>query len=115
MTKRKDLRGVFPILLTTFHDDGKVDTESEAHLVSYLLTQGAHGLGLFGNASEGYSLSDEEKCALLKLVRQTAGPTVPLIASSAHAGTQQAAEAGRKAEAMGADGLMVLPPFYMKT
>jgi 2-keto-3-deoxy-L-arabinonate dehydratase len=107
--------GVYPILATTFHDDGSLDFASQASLVRHLLVQGAHGLGLFGNASEGYTLSDEEKWALLKLVRETAGPNVPLIASSGHAGTQQAVEASRKAEAMGADALMVLPPFYMKT
>jgi 2-keto-3-deoxy-L-arabinonate dehydratase len=115
MTNGKQMDGVFPILATTFHDDGSLDLESQASLVRHLLAQGAHGLGLFGNASEGYALSDEEKCALLKLVRENAGPDVPLIASSGQAGTQQAVEAGRKAESMGADGLMVLPPFYMKT
>jgi 2-keto-3-deoxy-L-arabinonate dehydratase len=115
MTNGKKMGGVFPILATTFHEDGSLDLQSQAKLVHHLLAQGAHGLGLFGNASEGYALSDEEKCALLKLVRETAGAGVPLIASSGHAGTQQAVEASRKAEALGADALMVLPPFYMKT
>ncbi len=115
MTNGKQMGGVFPILATTFHDDGSLDFASQESLVHHLLSQGAHGLALFGNASEGYALSDEEKCALLKLVRDAAGPSVPLIASSGQAGTQQAVESSRKAEAMGADGLMVLPPFYMKT
>lgn len=115
MAKRKELRGVFPILVTTFHDDGSLDTESQANLVRHLLAQGAHGLGLFGNASEGYTLSDVERTTLLKLVRETAGHDVPLIASTGHSGTQQAVEASRRAEALGADALMVLPPSYMKT
>jgi 4-hydroxy-tetrahydrodipicolinate synthase len=115
MTNGKDMGGVFPILATTFHEDGSLDLESQAGLVRHLLKQGAHGLGLFGNASEGYALSDAEKSTLLKLVRKTAGPDVPLIASTGHAGTQQAVEASRRAEELGADGLMVLPPFYMKT
>jgi 2-keto-3-deoxy-L-arabinonate dehydratase len=115
MAKRKDFRGVFPILATTFHDDGTLDTESQANLVRHLLTQGAHGLGLFGNASEGYTLSDDERETLLKLVRTTAGSDVPLIASSGHSGTQQAVAASRRAEDLGADALMVLPPSFMKT
>jgi 2-keto-3-deoxy-L-arabinonate dehydratase len=115
MSNGKGMGGVFPILATTFHDDGSLDLESQASLVRHLLGQGAHGLGLFGNASEGYALSDAEKSTLLKLVRDTAGADVPLIASSGHAGTQQAVESSLRAEAEGADALMVLPPFYMKT
>ena len=50
------MHGIFPILNTTFHPDGSLDLESQLRLVEYLLASGAHGLGLFGNASEGYAL-----------------------------------------------------------
>jgi len=43
--------GVYPILVTTFREDGSLDLVSQLKLVDYLLEQGAHGLGLFGNAS----------------------------------------------------------------
>ena len=109
------LSGVFPILNTTFHADGSLDLESQAKLIRHLLDQGAPGLGLFGNASEGYALADDERMQLLRLIREVAGPGVPLIASSGASGTQIAVELSRKAEALGADALMVLPPFYMKT
>ncbi len=109
------LRGVFPILNTTFHDDGSLDPDSQASLVRHLLDQGAHGLGLFGNASEGYALSDQERMQLLRLVRDVAGPDVPLIASTGHSGTALAVELSRRAEAEGANALMVLPPSFMKT
>jgi 4-hydroxy-tetrahydrodipicolinate synthase len=115
MQDRKQLKGVFPILNTTFHDDGALDFESQASLVRHLIAQGAHGLGLFGNASEGYALSDSEREALLKLVRETAGADFPLIASTGQSGTQLAVEASRKAQDLGADALMVLPPSFMKT
>jgi 4-hydroxy-tetrahydrodipicolinate synthase len=107
------MQGVFPILATTFHDDGSLDLESQANLVRHLIDQGAHGLGLFGNASEGYALSDAERMTLLKLVREIA--KVPLIVSTGHSGTDLAAEAGRRAEDLGADALMVLPPWFLKT
>ena len=87
---QQPLRGVFPILCTTFDDRGEVDYASQTRLVHYLLDQGAHGLGLFGNASEGYTLSTEERIALMKLIRREAGPQVPLIASSGHTGTDAA-------------------------
>jgi len=115
MSKPNQLRGVFPILNTTFDEEGALDLFSQANLVRHLLGQGAHGLGLFGNASEGYALSDNERETLLRLVRETAGPDVPLIASTGHSGTQLAVEQSRKAQDLGADALMVLPPSFMKT
>lgn len=113
MSTRKHLEGVFPILATTFHDDGSLDLVSQANLVHNLLAQGADGLGLFGNASEGYALSDAERVTLLKLVRETT--QAPLVVSTGHSGTDLAAELSRKAEDLGADALMVLPPSFMKT
>jgi 2-keto-3-deoxy-L-arabinonate dehydratase len=68
---------------------------------------------MFGNASEGYALSDHERIRLLELVR---GITkAPLIVSTGHSGTCLAAELSRKAQGLGADGLMILPPSFMKT
>jgi len=56
MSSTSQLSGVYPIANTPFHPDGSVDFESQERLVDHLLEQGAHGLGLFGNASEGYTL-----------------------------------------------------------
>ena len=111
----KKLEGIFPILNTTFHQDGSLDLSSQARLVQYLLEAGAHGLGLFGNASEGYALRDEERRAILQVVTREVKGRVPLVVSSGHTGTQAAVDLSRQAEDLGADALMVLPPYYMKT
>src|SRR5437868_12273922 len=112
MTK---LEGVYPILNTTFLDDGSLDLASQARLVEHLLEAGAHGLGLFGNASEGYALNAREREHILKLVRSEVDGRVPLVVSSGHTGTDSAVEASREAEDQGADALMVLPPYFLKT
>lgn len=113
--QHRKLAGVYPILATTFDAAGQLDLESQARLVHYLLDQGAHGLGLFGNASEGYALTAGERRTLLQLIVREVGGRVPLVVSSGHTGTQAAVEASREAEAESADALMVLPPYYMKT
>ena len=59
----RKLRGVYPILNTTFNEDGSLDLSSQASLVEHLLESGAHGLGMFGNASEGYALTTTERVA----------------------------------------------------
>ena len=111
----KNFAGIFPILCTTFNDDGTVDLESQQRLVDYLLEAGAHGLGLFGNASEGYALTGAERAAILKLVRERVDNRIPLVVSSGHTGTDAAVELSCEARDQGADALMVLPPYYMKT
>lgn len=111
----KKLRGVVPIVNTTFHEDGSLDLDSQEKLVRHLLDQGAHGLGLFGNASEGYTLTDAERAQLLKVIRDAAGPDIPLVASTGHSGTRVAVELSCRARELDADALMVLPPSFMKT
>jgi 4-hydroxy-tetrahydrodipicolinate synthase len=107
--------GIYPILNTTFHDDGSLDLASQLRLVDHLLAQGAHGLGLFGNASEGYTLESQERVLLMKEIARHVGGRVPLVASSGHTGTDAAVRLSRELEELGAAALMVLPPYFLKT
>lgn len=109
------LSGVYPIVNTPFHPDGSVDYASQDRLVDHLLDQGAHGLGLFGNASEGYTLSSGERIELMRRIAKRVNNRVPLVASSGHTGTDAAVELSKELAALGADCLMVLPPYYLKT
>ena len=111
----RTFEGVFPILNTTFSSDGSLDLESQQRLVDHLLQSGAHGMGLFANASEGYTLTAEERMALLKTVSKQVDGRIPLVVSSGHSGTDVAVQLSREAEDLGASALMVLPPSYMKT
>jgi 2-keto-3-deoxy-L-arabinonate dehydratase len=106
--------GIFPILNTTFREDGSLDLDSQLRLVRFLLDSGAHGLGLFGTASEGYTLSTDERLQLMRLIVREVGGRVPVIVSTGHTGTDVAVTLSRQAEAEGADGLMVLPPYFLK-
>jgi 2-keto-3-deoxy-L-arabinonate dehydratase len=108
------LRGIIPIVVTTFHEDGSLDLESQRRLIHHLLSQRVHALALFGNASEGYSLTNSEREELLALTVKEVHGKVPVIASTGHNGTHAAVELSRAAEKAGADALMVLPPFYVK-
>ena len=109
------LTGVYPIANTPFHPDGAVDYASQDRLIDHLLDQGAHGLGLFGNASEGYTLSSAERIELMRRIAKRVNGRVPLVASSGHTGTDAAVELSKELEGLGADCLMVLPPYYLKT
>ena len=108
------LRGVYPIVVTPFHDDGSLDPDSLDRLIEHLLGQGADGLGLFGNASEGYALLAGERVEMLKRVVSLVDGRVPLVVSSGHTGTDAAVQLSREAEDLGASALMVLPPYFLK-
>ncbi len=109
------LEGIYPILNTTFQEDGSLDLASQERLVDHLLESGAHGLGLFGNASEGYALLGEERQALLRPIAKQVNGRVPLVVSSGHTGTDAAVALSREAEDLGASALMVLPPYFLRT
>ena len=109
------LAGIYPILVTTFHEDGSLDIASQLKLIDFLLEQGAHGLGLFGNASEGYALEASERIELMRAIAKHVGGRVPLVASSGATGTRSAVELSKQLAGLGADALMVLPPFFLKT
>jgi 2-keto-3-deoxy-L-arabinonate dehydratase len=111
----KILEGVVPIAATTFRDDGALDLESQRRLIHFLLDSGAHGLGLFANASEGYTLLEHERDTLQELIVKEVNGKVPIVVSASHTGTDAAAIIGRRAQDLGADVLMVLPPYYLKT
>ena len=115
MSTTHTLSGVYPIANTPFHPDGSIDYESQDRLIDYLLEQGAHGLGLFGNASEGYTLSGPERIELMRRIARRVDGRVPLVASSGHTGTDAAVELSKEMEDLGADCLMVLPPYFLKT
>jgi 4-hydroxy-tetrahydrodipicolinate synthase len=106
--------GVYPIVNTPFRDDGSLDLDSQLRLVDYLLEAGAHGLGLFGNASEGYALGEDERLEILKAVARRVDGRVPLVVSTGATGTDLAVRASRVAADHGAAMLMVLPPYYLK-
>jgi 4-hydroxy-tetrahydrodipicolinate synthase len=106
--------GIFPILHTPFDDHGEIDEPGQLALVDFVIASGANGLGLFANASEGYALTDAEKARLLPLILAHVRRRVPAFVSTGHTGTHAAVALARAAEEAGADGLLVLPPYYLK-
>ena len=112
--KNKPLQGVIPILATPFHDDGSIDYDSLANLVDHLLDEGSHGLGVFGNAGEGYTLLPDEKQRILQSVVERVNGRIPVCVGVGETGTQAAVASCVEAQSLGADALMVLPPYYLR-
>jgi 4-hydroxy-tetrahydrodipicolinate synthase len=106
--------GIYPIALTTFDAHYEIDEHGQLALINYLIDCGIHGLAIFGNASEGYALSESEKTRLMPLIIKEVRQRVPVFVSTGHTGTHVAVQLSKAAEEAGADGLMILPPYFLK-
>lgn len=101
--------GVYPAATTQFTADDKVDIDATQKVLAALVADGVDGLIILGTCGENNSLLPEEKRAVLKAAVEAVGGKVPLIAGVSEFTTDRAAAYARDAEAIGLDGLMLLP------
>ena len=106
------LTGIIPILVTPFTPSGAIDDDSLRRLIDAQLAAGVHGLG-FALGSEIFKLSEAERDhATRVIVAQVAG-RVPVVVNTGANGTDLAVLYSRRAEALGADAVMVMPPAFL--
>ena len=104
--------GCFVALITPFSEDGSLDTEGLRDNLDWLIAEGVHGLIPAGSAGEFLQLEDNERTALIETTIAAAGGRVPVVAGISSDSTAEATRWARFAEAAGADGVMLAPPFY---
>ncbi|MCR9149837.1 MAG: dihydrodipicolinate synthase family protein [Rhodobacteraceae bacterium] len=104
--------GIWPVAPTPFHDDGTLDPEGMKRVLDCLIDQGADGICVLANFSEQFLLSDAEREVLTRLAVEHVGGRVPLIVTISHFATRIAVERARFAKALGADIVMMMPPYH---
>ncbi len=105
-----DLRGVLPITLTPFTDDGSVDESSIDTLVEDYLAAGAHGLTILGIMGEFHKLTEAERERVTAVVLEQAAGRLPVIVGTTHDATDVVMRLSRAAREAGAAGIMVASP-----
>lgn len=108
-------QGVFPAIATQMRRDGSLDLEATARHAEVLIASGIEGLIFLGSLGENQMLTAEEKRLVIREMKCALGSRVPLLSAVAETGTAEAARYARDCEALGADGLMVLPPMCYRT
>jgi 4-hydroxy-tetrahydrodipicolinate synthase len=101
-------------MVTPFLPDGALDLDGAAALASHLVDAGNDGLVISGTTGESPTTSDAEKDQLLRVVRGAVGDRATVIAGVGTNDTRHTAELARAAERAGADGLLVVTPYYNK-
>jgi 4-hydroxy-tetrahydrodipicolinate synthase len=114
MTNATPLTGCVPILCTPFSEDGGLDLPSLEREVEWVIAEGARGVACLAIASEGYKLTEEERDEVARTVVAAVDGRVPVVVSADGAGVEPAVARACRAAALGADAVMVLPPYFVK-
>jgi 4-hydroxy-tetrahydrodipicolinate synthase len=105
-------KGSIPALVTPMRGDGSVDFEAWDRLLDYHLAEGSDGIVVGGTTGESPALERGELEELVRRARARVKGRIPVIAGSGTAGTAKSIALSRAAEAAGADGLLVVTPYY---
>ena len=102
-------------MITPMTPDGAVDYDGAARLASFLVNDMRNdGLVISGTTGESPVTSDEEKDRLLRAVVEAVGDRASIVAGVGTSDTAHTKELARQAERAGADGLLVVTPYYSK-
>lgn len=106
--------GSLVALATPFGPDGQVDYKQLEALVEFQLEHHTDGIVALGTTAETPTLSQEEKDKIAQTVIGKVAGRIPVIVGAGSNDTLHAAALARRYEAMGADGLLVVTPYYNK-
>jgi 4-hydroxy-tetrahydrodipicolinate synthase len=108
----KTFRGTYTVMITPFTPAGAVDIEGLRAFVDWQIAEGIHGLIPLGSTGEFLSLDDDEKALVAETVIAQAAGRVPVLIGTGAEDTREVVRLSRRAESLGADGVMIIPPFY---
>ncbi len=110
MPRARQMRGVYSIPVTPFDEHGAVDYVSLSRCVEFCVEAGADGIVMPVNASEGPTLTDDERTKVTRAgIKATAG-AVPFVAGVSGVSPQHSVEMAKKAADAGADSVIAMPP-----
>lgn len=110
---KSNFRGSFTALVTPFKN-GALDERAFRDLVDWQIAEGTNGLVPVGTTGESPTLSHDEHRKVVEWCIDQAKRRVPVIAGAGSNSTEEAIELSRHAEQAGADGVLIVTPYYNK-
>jgi 4-hydroxy-tetrahydrodipicolinate synthase len=112
---RRPFGRVLTAMVTPFTPDGAIDLDGAQRLAAHLVDAGGNdGLVVCGTTGESPTLSDAEMAGLYRAVVEAVGDRATVVAGAGNNDTRHSVELARLAEKAGADGLLVVTPYYSK-
>ncbi len=108
------LQGSYVALVTPFHADGSIHFEKLKALCNWHIDQGTDGIVALGTTGESSTMTHEEDDEVAQCVLDTVAGRIPVIVGSGSNATETAIMKSKRYADMGADGLLVITPYYNK-
>jgi len=105
---------VLTAMVTAFHDDGSVDPEGTAGVAEHLVAHGNDGVVVSGTTGESPTTTTEEDGLILRAVVEAVGDRATVVAGVGTNNTAHSIELAEQAAKLGADGVLVVTPYYSK-
>src|SRR3954469_23698752 len=105
---------VLTAMVTAFHDDGSIDLEGTARVAEHLADHGHDGVVVSGTTGESPTTSTAEDGAILAAVKDAVGGRAKVVAGVGTNSTAHSVELAEQAAKIGADGLLLVTPYYNK-
>src|SRR5919206_773445 len=105
---------VLTAMATAFHADGSVDLEGTARIATHLVEHGHDGVVVSGTTGESPTTTVEEDGAILAAVKDAVGDRATVVAGVGTNSTAHSVELAQQAAKIGADGLLLVTPYYNK-
>jgi 4-hydroxy-tetrahydrodipicolinate synthase len=101
-------------MVTPFTKEGEIDWNGLESIADHLVSTGHDGIAVNGTTGEAPTTSDEEKDQIIRTVRKVVGDKIKIIAGAGNNETSHSVEQAQNAAKAGADGLLVVTPYYNK-
>lgn len=112
MSRKEMIKGIIPPIITPMNEDETINYDELENQIERQLNGGVHGIFCYGTNGECYALSFEEKEEILKTTVKTVNGRVPVYAGTGCITTKETVELSKRAEALGADLLSVITPYF---
>jgi len=101
-------------MVTPFSKSGEIDWAGVEKIAAHLVSTGHDGIAVNGTTGEAPTTSDDEKDQIIKVVRKVVGDNIKIVAGAGNNETSHSIEQAQRAAKAGADGLLVVTPYYNK-
>jgi 4-hydroxy-tetrahydrodipicolinate synthase len=106
-------RGLMPPMITVFNADESINESGTRRFANFLVENGAHGVCPGGSTGEFIAMTLEERRRVVEIVTEEVHGRAIVYPGTGHYSTKLTIELCRHAESCGADGVMVVPPYYL--